>query len=572
MFIVSKFFMKKGVMQHAKRLSVLLGVVVVVISGCGKGGGGGSNTPTPVATTFNFNSLTVNGTYNGYAYTNIGKMPVIKFTFAAPISQNSIQGSVSFKTAAGAAVAFTPVLQNSDSAIVITPSQPLSALTKYVIDVSKNLTSKNNATLQTAVSINLTTAIDSTDKFTRISDSALLTLVEQQTFKYFWDFGHPTSGLARERNTSGDVVTTGGSGFGIMAMLVASERKFISRADALSRVTTIVNFLSTKCTTYHGAFPHWLNGATGATVPFSPQDDGGDIVETSYLLQGLLCARQYFNGAGADETNLRTAINKLYDAVDWNWYRNNSQTVLYWNWSPAQGFVINVKVQGWNEALITYVMAASSNTNAIGKDVYDNGWAKNGGIKNSKSFFGVQLPLGPDYGGPLFFAHYSFLGINPHDLTDAYANYWTQDTAHARINYLYCVNNPNKYAGYSNLCWGLTASDIDNGYTASSPTNDQGYIAPTAAIASLPYMPTESMNALRFFYYTLGDKIWGQYGFIDAFNLSNIWFASSYLAIDQGPEIVMIENYRSGLLWKLFMSCPEIKTGMKKLGFSSPNL
>jgi len=559
-------------MQHAKRLSVLLGVVVVIISGCGKGGGGGSNTPTPVATTFNFNSLTVNGTYNGYVYTNIGKMPVIKFTFAAPISQNSIQGSVSFKTAAGAAVAFTPVLQNSDSAIIITPSQPLSALTKYVIDVSKNLTSKNNATLQTAVSINLTTAIDSTDKFTRISDSALLTLVEQQTFKYFWDFGHPTSGLARERNTSGDVVTTGGSGFGIMAMLVASERKFISRADALSRITTIVNFLSTKCTTYHGAFPHWLNGATGATVPFSPQDDGGDIVETSYLLQGLLCARQYFDGAGADEANLRTAINKLYDAVDWNWYRNNSQTVLYWNWSPAQGFVINVKVQGWNEALITYVMAASSNTNAIGKDVYDNGWAKNGGIKNNKSFFGVQLPLGPDYGGPLFFGHYSFLGINPHDLTDAYANYWTQDTAHARINYLYCVNNPNKYAGYSNLCWGLTASDIDNGYTASSPTNDQGYIAPTAAIASLPYTPTESMNALRFFYFTLGDKIWGQYGFTDAFNLSNIWFASSYLAIDQGPEIVMIENYRSGLLWKLFMSCPEIKTGMKKLGFSSPNL
>lgn len=551
---------------------MLFAAAVIVVAGCSKSGGNDNNPPTPVATTFNFNSLTVNGSYNGYTYTNIGKTPNVRFTFAAPVNQASIQNSISFKTSAGAAVAYTPVLQNGDSAVVITPSQPLPALTKYVIEVAKSLTSKSNATLQTAVAVNLTTAIDSTDKFTRISDSALLTLVEQQTFKYFWDFGHPTSGLARERNTSGDIVTTGGSGFGIMAMLVASELKFITRADALARLTTIVNFLSTKCTTYHGAFPHWLNGATGATVPFSAQDNGGDIVETSYLLQGLLCARQYFNGSGIDETSLRATINKLYDAVDWNWYRNNNQTVLYWNWSPDQGFAVNVKVQGWNEALITYVMAASSNTNPIGKDVYDSGWAKNGGIKNGKNFFGVQLPLGPDYGGPLFFAHYSFLGINPHGLTDAYADYWTQDTAHARINYLYCVNNPNKYAGYSNLCWGLSASDIDNGYTASAPNNDQGYIAPTAAIASLPYTPTESMNALRFFYYTLGDKIWGQYGFVDAFNLNNIWFASSYLAIDQGPEIVMIENYRSGLLWNLFMSCPEVKTGMKKLGFSSPNL
>lgn len=558
-------------MQCVNKAKMLFAAAVIV-AGCSKSGGNNNNPPTPVATTFNFNSLTVNGSYNGYTYTNIGKTPNIRFTFAAPVNQASIQNSISFKTSAGAAVAYTPVLQNGDSAVVITPSQPLPALTKYVIEVAKSLTSKSNATLQTAVAVNLTTAIDSTDKFTRISDSALLTLVEQQTFKYFWDFGHPTSGLARERNTSGDVVTTGGSGFGIMAMLVASKRKFITRADALARLTTIVNFLSTKCTTYHGAFPHWLNGATGATVPFSAQDNGGDIVETSYLLQGLLCARQYFNGSGIDETSLRATINKLYDAVDWNWYRNNNQTVLYWNWSPDQGFAVNVKVQGWNEALITYVMAASSNTNPIGKDVYDNGWAKNGGIKNGKNFFGVQLPLGPDYGGPLFFAHYSFLGINPHGLTDAYADYWTQDTAHARINYLYCVNNPNKYAGYSNLCWGLTASDIDNGYTASAPNNDQGYIAPTAAIASLPYTPTESMNALRFFYYTLGDKIWGQYGFVDAFNLNNIWFASSYLAIDQGPEIVMIENYRSGLLWNLFMSCPEVKTGMKKLGFSSPNL
>jgi hypothetical protein len=401
----------------------------------------------------------------------------------------------------------------------------------------------------------------------------LLSLVEQQTFNYFWTFGHPVSGLARERTSSGNTVTTGGSGFGVMSMLVGVQRNFISRAQALSRIDTIVNFLTNKVTRYHGAFPHWMDGATGATIPFNNQDNGGDIVETSYMIQGLLCARQFFNSTtDANEINLRGMINNLYDNVDWNWYRNGGQNVLYWNWSPDQGFVVNVQVGGWCEALITYVLAASANSDSIPKIVYDNGWAHNGGMKNGKSFYGIQLPLGPDFGGPLFFAHYSFLGINPNNLTDAYANYWTQDTAHARINYLYCVSNPHNYYGYSSSCWGLTASDIQNGYDASSPTEDNGVIAPTAAISSLPYTPIESMNAIRFFYYKLGDKIWNQYGFIDAFNLTNIWFDSDCLAIDQGPEIVMIENYRSGLLWNLFMSCPEVKRGMTNLGFSSPNL
>jgi len=291
------------------------------------------------------------------------------------------------------------------------------------------------------------------------------------------------------------------------------------------------------------------------------------------MMQGLLCARQYFNSnSDSSEINLRTAINNLWNGVDWNWYRNGGQNVLYWNWSPDFNFVINVPVKGWNEALITYVLAASANSDSIPKIVYDNGWAQNGGMINGKSFYGITLPLGPDYGGPLFFAHYSFLGINPNTLTDAYANYWTQDTAHSRINFLHCVANPGFFNGYSASCWGLTASDEQNGYSAHSPTNDNGTIAPTAAISSLPYTPVESLNALRFFYYKLGDKLWSQYGFIDAFNLTNVWFASDCLAIDQGPQIIMIENYRTGLLWNLFMSCPEVKRGMKQLGFMSPNL
>jgi len=233
---------------------------------------------------------------------------------------------------------------------------------------------------------------------------------------------------------------------------------------------------------------------------------------------------------------------------------------------------MNMPIQGWNETLITYVLAASSPTHGITKAAYDSGFAKNGAIKNGNTYYGYQLPLGEANGGPLFFEHYSFMGINPNGLTDQYANYQTQTVNHTKINYEYCKANPKQWYGYSDQCWGLTASDIPGGYTASSPNNDVGVIAPTAALSSLPYTSTESMKALKFFYYKLGDKLWGPYGFYDAFKLQQPWFANSYLAIDEGPIIVMIENYRTELLWNLFMSCPEVKAGMQSLGFQSPYL
>jgi hypothetical protein len=543
----------------------------LLLAACSKSRPAGSTTTT-TPSSFSFNSLKVNGAFNGFTYTNVNVTPAIQLSFTAPVDQKSVAAAVSFQTSAGAGTPYAVSYSNSDSTMTIQPSSALQSITQYTISVATSLLSKAGGTLEAAITVKLTTAIDSTDKFPRITDSALLDLVESQTFGYFWSFGHPNCGMARERNTSGDVVTTGGTGFGVMAMLAAVQRGFITRAQALGRIDTIVNFLATKVPTYHGAFSHWINGATGATVPFSIQDDGGDIVETSYLMQGLLCARQYFNNtADTAETSLRAAINQLYANIDYGWYRRNGLNVLYWNWSPDYSWAVNVPVQGWCEALITYVLAASAPTDPIPKSTYDSGWARNGSMRNGSTYYNVILPLGPSLGGPLFFAHYSFLGIDPNGLTDAYANYWTQNTAHTMINYSYCVADPGNFNGYSTQCWGLTASDEQNGYSAHSPTNDDGVISPTAAVSSLPYAPTQAMNALRFFYYKLGDKIWGQYGFTDAFNLTKPWFATSYLAIDQGPEIVMTENYRSGLLWNLFMSCPEVRNGMRSLGFSSPH-
>jgi len=466
----------------------------------------------------------------------------------------------------GIGLGTTITLTDEDKKIVISVNDKLKDLTRYQVIISDGLKGKNSETIQQLLQF-FYTAPDVTPDFPIISDNELLTLVQQQTFKYFWEFGHPVSGLARERNTSGDVVTSGGSGFGIMSIIVGIERNFITRSDGVDRLKKMVSFLETA-DRFHGAWSHWINGSTGDVIPFSGNDNGGDLVETSYLIQGLLTFRQYLQPGDTVGNNLINRITKLYNTVEWNWYRQNNQTVLYWHWSPDKAWIMNHRIEGYNEALITYVMSAGSQTYGIDKTVYDMGWARNGNIINGKNFYGITLPLGMDFGGPLFFAHYSFMGFDPRTLSDAYANYWTQNVNHTQINQQYCIDNPKDFVGYGETCWGLTASDNQQGYSAHSPTNDLGVITPTAALSSFPYTPEESMKALKFFYYTVGDRLWGEYGFYDAFNLTDGWIANSYLAIDQGPIVVMIENYRSALLWDLFMSAPEVQSAKSNLGFN----
>ena len=407
-----------------------------------------------------------------------------------------------------------------------------------------------------------------------ISDSAFLDIVQKQTFRYFWDFAHPVSGMSRERSNiaygyGNEVVATGGTGFGVMSVIVATERKWITRDTAARFLLKMINFLL-KADSYHGVFPHWMNGATGKTIPFSRKDDGADLVETAYLFQGLLCARQYFTADNKTEEDLRNSIGWMWDDIEWDWFTKGGQEVLYWHWSPNNGWAMNVPVRGYNECLIMYVLAASGGQHPVGANVYHGGWVQSNFFKNGKQFYGYTLPLGFDYGGPLFFSQYSFLGLNPTGLKDEYANYQEQNKNHTLINRAYCIDNPKAYKGYGENCWGLTASDTYSGYAAHSPTEDLGTISPTAALSAFPYTPEYSMLALKHFYYDLRDKLWGEYGFVDAFNETKNWYAKSYLAIDEGPIIVMIENYRSGLLWKLFMSCPEIKNGLNKLGFKYP--
>jgi len=493
---------------------------------------------------------------------NVDPNPGIEITFSNPVNPAFVTSSY-IKIINTTSVPLTYTLSEGNARLTITSTQKLPSITRHQLWISNELTGASLETF-TQFSKFFYTQIDPTPKFPVISDEELLTLVQQQTFKYFWDFGHPNSGMARERNTSGNIVTSGGSGFGLMAMIVAIERGFITREEGIQRLDKIITFLE-KADRFHGVWSHWIDGNTGKVIPFSTKDNGGDLVETSFLVQGLITFRQYLNVANATESALIDRINILWEGVEWDWYRKNNENVLYWHWSPNYNWEMNFAMYGYFEQQITYFLAAASPTHSVPKIVYTNGFARNGAIVQNNSYYGINLKLGGLF--PLFWVHYSYLGLDPH-FSDDYANYWDQNVNASRINQAYCIANPKKFIGYSDSNWGLTSSDNQSGYNAHSPANDLGVITPTAALSSFPYTPVESMKALKFFYYTLGDKLWGPYGFYDAFNITQAWYANSYLAIDQGPIIVMIENHRTGLLWDLFMSAPEVQDAATKLNFT----
>ena len=429
-----------------------------------------------------------------------------------------------------------------------------------------------------------------------LSDDELLTMLEVEAFRYYWERGaHPQSGMALE-SVPGDprIVATGASGFGIMAIVVGMNRGFITRTQGVERLARIVGFLE-KAQRYHGAWPHFLDGGTGRSLPvFGMFDDGGDLVETAFLVEGLLTARQYLNGPAPLESDLRTRITHLWQTVEWDWYaKQTGNDALIWHWSPQFSWRTDHRLTGFNETMIAYLLAIASPTHAIPSDSYYAGWASQSPAAeqyrigwsgttdgdqyhNGNSYQGIKLAVGVGDGGPLFFTQYSFLGPDPHQIRDQYADYFENNRSIAVINYRYCQQNPGHFKGYGPGVWGLTASLDPYGYSAHAPTigSDNGTIAPTGALGSFPYTPAESMAALKYFYRTLGDRLWGIYGPVDAFNLTRNWFSPMYLGLDQAPMVVMIENQRTGLIWKTFMANPEIDPMLARIrpqpGAASP--
>jgi hypothetical protein len=421
-----------------------------------------------------------------------------------------------------------------------------------------------------------------------MSDDELLSMLQEACFRYYWEGAHPVAGMTLE-NIPGDdrIVATGASGFGIMALIVGVDRGFITREQGLERLTKIVRFLE-KAPRYHGVWSHFMDGSSGQSLPvFDMFDNGGDLVETAFLMEGLLSARQYFKRPSQAEKDLFQRISHLWETVEWDWYRRSPQSdALYWHWSPEWTWHINHRLTGFNEAMIVYLLAIASPTHAVPADLYYSGWANQGeaGAKdrrgvsythdderygNGRKYFGIKLDVGDGSGGPLFFAHYSYMGFDPRGIHDRFTDYFDDLRAMAQINLAYCVHNPGHFKGYGADFWGLTASDGPDGYLPHEPTlrMDDGTMTFTGALSSFPYTPQASMAAFKHVYRDLGERVWGVYGPRDAINLKAEWVAPIFMGLNQAPITVMLENYRTGLIWKMFMSNPEIQPMLNRIGF-----
>lgn len=556
-------------MSYTLQKTLLLIIVVFTVLSC---------TAKPESTPLSVRWKSVDGkVVKKSLFSGSSIQPEIRISFSDPVNKKTVEGSVSFVnktfTKNDIPVAVSITYENRDSTIVIKPVSKLEYLQPYELRITSSLKSFTDGTIATDFVLPVQTGINPSDKRPRISDEALLDTIQKATFHYFWSYASETSGLVPDRNTANrDYCAIGATGFGVMTLPGAIERNFITREQGLARMQKIVWFLKNKAAKFKGVFPHYINGITGAIVA-DGQLDGYDVVETSLLMMGLLTARQYFDAPSASEMQLRQDITTLYENVEWNYFTNGNQNSLFWS-KDTNGW--GIALRGWNETMIAYILAASSPTHTIGKQVYDQGFAANGAMKDGRTYYGFTLPLGTagDSGGSLYISQFSFLGVDPRGLSDAYANYETQTRNHALINHAHCKANPLNYYAYSDSCWGLTAGATKEGYRQMKPTNDLGYILPSASVASLPYAPEEAMKAIHYFYYRLGDLLWTEYGFTDSFNLSiyPYWVALEVFGYDQMNMFCAIENYRSGLNWKLFTSNPEIKAGMKKLGFSAPYL
>ncbi|HEY5552864.1 MAG TPA: glucoamylase family protein, partial [Opitutaceae bacterium] len=418
-----------------------------------------------------------------------------------------------------------------------------------------------------------------------MSDDELLDMVQEGCFRYYWEAGHPHAGLAPEILPGDEhLIALGVNGFGVMALLVATERQFITREQGVERMLKIVRFLA-KADRFHGAWPHFLDGHTGEAIPyFGIYDNGGDLVETAFAIQGLLAARQYFNRDTDAEREIRETATRLWHEVEWDWYRKTPDSdVLYWHWSPDHGFHISHPLIGWNETSIIYLLAIASPTHPVPASMWHTGWAgqserhinyrrgwsrttEGDHFTNGNSYYGIKLEVGEGNGAELFFTHFSFMAFDPRGLRDAYTNYFANNRAIALIQQAYAIENPREFKGYGADSWGRSAG-VNSGGGRALPRDDNGTINIMASLASMPYTPDESMAALRHFYRDLGAKTWGAYGFHDGFNESLNWFDEDYMALNQAPIVVMIENHRTGLVWKHFMANPEIKPALDAIGF-----
>lgn len=401
------------------------------------------------------------------------------------------------------------------------------------------------------------------------SDDEFLDYVQQTSFDYFWYLANPTNGMVADRSTPTSPCSIAAVGFGLTCIGIGIDHGWISRTQGVARVLTTLNtFLNGPQGTnasgtigYKGWFYHFLDMNTALRSPASELSS----IDTALLLAGILHAKQYFDGTNTDEISIRTKADAIFNRVDWNWMAQGTN-VISMGWFPSGSFIANNWI-GYNEGMILYILGLGAATNPLPASAWSRwtsgyAWATNYG----QAF--VTFP-------PLFGHQYSHCWIDFRHNADAYMNsknstYFQNSRRATLAQRSYCIANPLNRVGYSSNVWGLTACDGPSGYgTHGAPPaeNDDGTIAPTAAGGSMAFAPEYALPALRHFYTQFRFRIWTAYGFRDAFNLGAQWYASDTLGIDQGPIVVMIENYRTQRVWRRFMQNEEVQRGLQRAGF-----
>lgn len=394
-------------------------------------------------------------------------------------------------------------------------------------------------------------------KSSEMTTDQFLDLVEYKAFLYFWNEANPQNGLVKDRakNFQQDLNKSGASvaavGFGLSAVCVAQKRGWITYKEARDRVLNTLLYFRDKIYNNHGFFYHFVDMNTGERAGINELSS----IDTTLFLAGALFAGEYFGG------DIKKIANEIYERVDWQWMMAGGST-LNMGWYPESGF-LDAWWNNYCEDLILYLLAIGSPTHPIPASIWDNVSRK---AERYAGYTSIEC-------GPLFTHQYSHVWVDFRGIHDAYADYFENSVYATLANRAYCVDEfSKKFRTYSENVWGLTAGDGPDGYKAygGSPRwfeKPDGTVLPTAPAGSIVFTPELSIAALKYMYDNYKDRIWGKYGFSDSFNLDRNWVASDALGIDEGPIVLMIENYRSGMVWKYFMRNKCIKDAMKAVGF-----
>jgi hypothetical protein len=414
--------------------------------------------------------------------------------------------------------------------------------------------------------------------------------LQRNTFTYFWQETSPENGLIPDNTAAGPVpASIAGSGLALACYPVAVERSFVSRKEAAARALATLRFFwhgaqgeSDDAIGYRGFFYHFLDVSTGRRVWQSELS----TIDTAILIAGALTAAAYFDRPTEDERELRKLADDLYSRVDWRWAQHDAATVSH-GWTPETGF-LRYRWEGYNEALILYVLGLGSPSNPLPVESY-TAWTS---TYRWKKVYDIEFL----YGGPLFMHQLSHLWIDFRGIQDAFMrrqaiDYFENSRRATYVQQQYTIRNPRGFRGYGRHAWGITASNGPGpasrrlrgraqrflGYAARGVPHgpDDGTLAPWAVVASLPFAPEIVLPALQHAS-DAHEKVENEYGLVCSLNPTfsergskrQGWVSRDHFALDQGPVVLMIENYRSGLIWRLMRNCPYIVNGLRRAGFT----